>query len=97
MDDNHQLLAEGPLREKIYEEVVHRLESELIQGFPEVSLDRIDQMAEGMDFASWDRAIRSPKVDLAPSEAASPRPVTAYTRLQFFDDEKAPEDRTSKA
>ncbi|KAI1112785.1 pfs domain-containing protein [Nemania sp. NC0429] len=51
-------LDDQRLRTKIYEEVVRPLETELMQTYSSISINDIDEFAQNLDIASWDRAIQ---------------------------------------
>ncbi|KAI1427237.1 pfs domain-containing protein [Xylaria sp. FL1777] len=58
-DTEGNKLDNQTLRTKIYEEVVRPLETELTQTYSSISIDSLDEFARNLDFASWDRTIRS--------------------------------------
>ncbi|KAL7951536.1 pfs domain-containing protein [Trichoderma barbatum] len=69
-DEDGIKLGSEALISRIYQEVVKPLETELGQAYSSISIDDLDQFAQGLDVANWDRNIQmwNPRAETEASE-----------------------------
>ena len=58
-DENYEALHEQSLRSAIYQEVVQPLEDELNRAFSTISLEKLDDEAQRIDFANWGQTVHN--------------------------------------
>lgn len=56
-DESGHKLDNEALTSRIYQEIVLPLETELSQAYTSITIDELDKIAQGLDFANWDQEV----------------------------------------
>lgn len=79
-EDGLRLVTES-LRTQIYLSVIRPLETDLIQAFPDIGVEKLDELAQGLDFNRWglhrQRGQSVPRVSSSRTPSPLPRHVSS--------------------